>query len=89
MYTKYDYFAFIDDLSIYSETGKIIHLTKREYTYYKSQGLNYSDIKVMLSVTGIQFSLNDLKLPPALIFPVLGFTYFLTSEFNEQTNCMG
>ena len=41
----------------------------------------------MLSVTGIQFSLNDLKLPPALIFPVLGFTYFLTSEFNEQTNC--
>ena len=48
MYTKYDYFAFIDDLSIYSETGKIIHLTKREYTYYKSQGLNDSDIKVML-----------------------------------------
>ena len=48
MYTKYDYFEFIDDLSIYSENGKIIHLTKREYTYYKSQGLNDSDIKVML-----------------------------------------
>lgn len=65
MYTKYDYFAFVDDLSIYSETGKMIHLTKREYNYYKSQGLTDSNIKVML-YEYINDSDSDMIVSPVL-----------------------